>query len=231
MGQARGVLWKCHIFCCLIAVRSWEVTDHSLLLFRDDGWTAPLALWPVQDSSMFGKSILRCLRGENPARLSWACLRNDLCEVYSSPRLEQTFRGARKCTSLAIGPGGCYIPPPRSLEDQQQEVFGIHILADLCSASSSPPSSEAFSVAGWWVCLSMLPRSAWCKSFPARASCRSHRIPFASPCAPRNLLPFRSRTRTTSFKPSAFLSASTFSWLCLTDDLSALLQCQCSLAY
>lgn len=72
IGQAHGVLWKWHIFCCLVIVRSWGVTDHSLLLFSDDGWTAPLALYPVKDWSIFGKGILRSLSGENPARLNWA---------------------------------------------------------------------------------------------------------------------------------------------------------------
>lgn len=144
MEQAHGVLWKWHIFCCLIAVRSWEVTDHSLPLFSSDGWTALLALCPMKDWSVFGKSILTRLNGENPARLNWACVSDDLSEVYSSPRLEQTFRGARKCMFLAVGPGGCCMPPACSLEYRQQEVFGIYFLTDISSASSFSPFTWSF---------------------------------------------------------------------------------------
>lgn len=57
-------------FCCLIPVRSWEITDHSLPLFSDGGRTALLAQCCVKDWSMFGKSIFRRLSGENPARLN-----------------------------------------------------------------------------------------------------------------------------------------------------------------
>lgn len=144
MGQAYGVLWKWHIFCCLITVRSWEVTDHNLPLFSNYGWTALLAPCPVKHWSMFGKSNLRHLNGENPARHNWACVSNDLSEVSSSPRLEQIFRGTRKRTSLAVGPGGCYMPPPCSLQYRQQEVFEIYFLTDVSTASSFPPFTYAF---------------------------------------------------------------------------------------
>lgn len=69
LGNGTGS-WRSVKMAHFFAVWSWEVTDHSLPLFSDDGWTALLALCPVKDWSMFGKSILRRLNGENPARLN-----------------------------------------------------------------------------------------------------------------------------------------------------------------
>lgn len=125
MGQACGIQWKWHIFCCLITAKSWEVTDHGFSLFSNDGWTALLAQRLLKGWSMFGKSILRRLNCENPARLNWTCVSDELSEVYSSPRLEEALGGTSKCMSLAVGQGRSNTPHPRSLEYRQQKVFGI----------------------------------------------------------------------------------------------------------
>lgn len=165
------------------------------LPFSNDGWTALLALLPMKGWSVFGKSILRHLNCENPSRLNWAHVSNDISEVCSSPRLEQAVRGGSRRLSLAVGPGLAIYHVAvlgssgsrRCLEYVFSQIYLLTFLSFL-SPKLSKQQGGVF----------VFPCSAGgCGKYPSlwkQVAESPYRIPSTSQCMPRNILSFISYT-------------------------------------